>query len=103
MADISIPASIIGTALLGIAGFLVRENQKLREKADDWEKRWREEVRRGARLALLKIEPHRGASVSLPPPEWEENTQTRGVRTQIEQDELDRLLREFADSTPPKK
>jgi hypothetical protein len=101
--DISVPASIIGTALLGIAGFLIRENAKLREKAEQWESRWRDEVRRGARLALLKIEPHHGKSVSLPPPEWEENTQTRGTRTEIEQSELDRLLREFADSTPPKK
>lgn len=103
MPDISIPASVVGTALLGVIGYLVRDNAKLRQDAKDWEARWREEVRRGARLALMKIEPHHAKSVTLPAPEWEENTQTRGVRSQLEQDELDRMLKEFADSEPPEK
>lgn len=76
--------------------------QKLETQRDDCEERWRREVRRGATLAARVRLPDEPPPSEIPPPDWDESTDVRNVRQELERHALDEELRNYAESTPPR-
>jgi len=89
---ISLGAAVI-VALVTVIGILWR-------KSNEWEDRWKREVKRGVQLALSVQRP----SDPMPEPEWDESTRIRQNRKQLEHSaklEMDRALQDYLESTPP--
>jgi hypothetical protein len=84
---VTLGGAVIAT-LVTVVGVLWR-------KGNDWEERWQKEVRRGVRLAV-------GASTNrIPAPDWKEDTAVMQRRAELEKTELDRVLADYLESTPP--
>lgn len=88
-----------GTAIAWVWTTLSARIAALEAHLDDCNERWAREVRRGA--ALAGAPPP--ASGSLPPPEWEEPTQVRRMRAELEAQGLREALRRYVEEpTPPR-
>lgn len=78
---------------------------KLEKNWENCEEKWAREVRRGAALAVLPVDPFRPPA-SLPAPDWEEPTGVRERRAELEREGLAEgladVLREYLERTPPR-
>lgn len=91
-----------GAAIAVVWGTLSSRIARLEAHLDDCNDRWAREVRRGAALAAMPVD----GAASLPPPDWDENTEVRQQRAALEAEGfkagIDETLRRFLARTPPR-
>jgi len=127
MSDLTIPLGVAGAIGLGITGgfgalwarlekvetrertecasriaAIEKRVEKLEGQRDDCEERWRREVKRNAALAAMPRRPEEPPPRELPPPDWDESTDVRNVRGELEREALDEELSRYMESTPPR-
>lgn len=76
---------------------------RLEKHWSDCEEKWAREVRRGAGLAALPVDPL-SPPASLPAPDWDEPTEVRRKRATLEREGLRDALRRYVtdEPTPPR-
>ncbi len=87
----------VAGGLVAAIGALWAKLSRTETKLDAANEKIQSEIRRGAELALMPRKAEDPPPASLPPPDWEETTEHRRVRSRLEQEVLTKALREYVE------